>query len=180
MEDKKVLLSVRDLSVKFRVRGRILTAIRDVSLDIYENETIAIVGESGCGKSVFTKTFAGTLDNNGFIDQGDIIFNDEDLNDIVFPLNDQAKRFIEYETKRLNRFAEAKGAISEDIRKQNERFAKEIYMSVHRYPTIKRPGLVLKIEKGFRAAYDNGEDLTDGLDGGYWQRVGHNERDVVQ
>ena len=43
MEDKKVLLSIKDLQVKFRVRGRILTAIRGVTLDIYENESIAIV-----------------------------------------------------------------------------------------------------------------------------------------
>ena len=78
MEDKKkVLLSVRDLDVKFRVRGRILTAIRGITLDIYEDESIAIVGESGSGKSVFTKTFAGMLDENGYIAGGDIIFNDD-------------------------------------------------------------------------------------------------------
>ena len=82
MEDKKVLLSIRDLHVKFRVRGRVLTAIRGVSLDIYENESIAIVGESGCGKSVLTKTFAGMLDNNGFIDRGDIIFNDGSITEV--------------------------------------------------------------------------------------------------
>lgn len=79
MEDKKVLLSVKDLEVKFRVRGRILTAIRGISLDIYENESIAIVGESGSGKSVFTKTFAGMLDSNGFVSNGDLIFNDKEL-----------------------------------------------------------------------------------------------------
>ncbi len=79
MENKKVLLSIKDLNVKFRVRGRILTAIRGISLDIYENESIAIVGESGSGKSVFTKTFAGMLDQNGFIDQGSIYYNDEEL-----------------------------------------------------------------------------------------------------
>lgn len=44
--EKKVLLSVQDLVVKFHVRGRVLTAIRGISLDIYENESIAIVGES--------------------------------------------------------------------------------------------------------------------------------------
>ena len=38
MEKKNVLLSVKDLEVKFRVRGRILSAIRGVSLDIYEDE----------------------------------------------------------------------------------------------------------------------------------------------
>ena len=73
MEEKKKLLSIRDLVVKFHVRGRVLTAIRGISLDIYENESIAIVGESGSGKSVFTKTFAGMLDGNGFIDQGKIV-----------------------------------------------------------------------------------------------------------
>ena len=40
--NNKVLLSVKDLEVKFRVRGRILTAIRGISLDIYENESIAM------------------------------------------------------------------------------------------------------------------------------------------
>ena len=92
MEEKKVLLSVKDLYVKFRVRGRVLTAIRGVSLDIYENESIAIVGESGCGKSVLTKTFAGMLDNNGFIDHGGIYFHDEEV----------AARMISGFEKRLN------------------------------------------------------------------------------
>ena len=77
--DKKVILSLRNVVVKFNVRGRILTAIRNVSLDIYENESLAIVGESGSGKSVLTKTFAGMLDSNGFIPQGTIIFNDDEL-----------------------------------------------------------------------------------------------------
>ena len=94
MEDKKVLLSINDLVVKFRVRGRILTAIRGISLDIYENESIAIVGESGSGKSVFTKTFAGMLDSNGFIDEGSIIFSDDELADTKVKLNGRGKSII--------------------------------------------------------------------------------------
>jgi len=94
MEDKKVLLSVKDLEVKFRVRGRILTAIRGISLDIYEQESIAIVGESGSGKSVFTKTFAGMLDENGFISRGDIIFDDEELADTSVHLRKLDRWFI--------------------------------------------------------------------------------------
>ena len=78
-EERKVILSLKDVVVKFNVRGRILTAIRNVSLDIYENESLAIVGESGSGKSVLTKTFAGMLDSNGFIPEGSIVFNDEEL-----------------------------------------------------------------------------------------------------
>ena len=91
MAEKNVLLSIENLSVKFRVRGRVLTAIRNVSLDIYENESIAIVGESGSGKSVFTKTFAGMLDSNGFVDEGNIIFNDETLSDTTVKLSSGAR-----------------------------------------------------------------------------------------
>ena len=105
MEQKKVLLSVKDLHVKFRVRGRILTAIRGISLDFYEGESIAIVGESGSGKSVFTKTFAGMLDTNGFIDQGSIIFNDEELADTCVSLTSTAKGFITSIIKKLNAYA---------------------------------------------------------------------------
>ncbi len=103
MKEKKVLLSAQDLEVKFRVRGRILTAIRGVSLDIYENESIAIVGESGSGKSVFTKTFAGMLESNGFVSSGHLYFNDSTLSDVRVPLNDKARAKI----------AEIKGKLDE-------------------------------------------------------------------
>ncbi len=105
MEDKKVLLSVRDLEVKFRVRGRILTAIRGVSLDFHENESVAIVGESGSGKSVFTKTFAGMLETNGYISNGSIIFNDEELADTSVVLNATAVRMINGAVEALNRYS---------------------------------------------------------------------------
>ncbi len=105
MEEKKVLLSIKDLDVKFRVRGRVLTAIRGISLDIYENESIAIVGESGSGKSVFTKTFAGMLDSNGFIDNGSIIFSDETLADTVVKLDSSAHAAIEKATRKLDEYA---------------------------------------------------------------------------
>ncbi len=102
MEEKKVLLSVKDLVVKFRVRGRVLTAIRGISLDIYENESIAIVGESGSGKSVFTKTFAGMLDSNGFIDQGTLLYNDPTLADTTVTLTPGARQLMQGTLSRLN------------------------------------------------------------------------------
>ena len=105
MENKKVLLSVKDLHVKFRVRGRILTAIRGISMDFYENESVAIVGESGSGKSVFTKTFAGMLETNGFIDEGSIIFNDEELADTVAPYGASQKRIVKSAWDKLNGYS---------------------------------------------------------------------------
>lgn len=105
MEDKKVLLSIKDLQVKFRVRGRILTAIRGISLDIYENESIAIVGESGSGKSVFTKTFAGMLDGNGFVSDGKIIYDDPELSDVTVTVGKLGKRLISYAEKKLDEYS---------------------------------------------------------------------------
>ncbi len=100
--NKKILLSVKDLQVKFRVRGRILTAIRGISLDIYENESIAIVGESGSGKSVFTKTFAGMLDENGYISEGSIVFNDPELAETDAPYGKSERAFVARLHEKLN------------------------------------------------------------------------------
>ena len=104
-ENRKVLLSLRNVSVKFNVRGRILTAIRNVSLDIYENESIAIVGESGSGKSVLTKTFAGMLDSNGFIPEGSIIYSDDELSETRVDLTPSRRRILKYANDMLNRMS---------------------------------------------------------------------------
>ena len=74
-----VILSVRDLVVKFNLRGQVLTAIRGISMDLHKGESLAIVGESGSGKSVFCKTFMGLLDNNGWVDSGSIEYDGQDL-----------------------------------------------------------------------------------------------------
>ncbi|MBR4145998.1 MAG: ATP-binding cassette domain-containing protein [Lachnospiraceae bacterium] len=103
--DKKVLLSLKDVDVKFNVRGRTLQAIRNVSLDVYENECLAIVGESGSGKSVLTKTFAGMLDANGFIPHGSIIFSDDDLSKTDAKLTGLNLDIYRSAIKNLNKFS---------------------------------------------------------------------------
>ena len=126
--NKKVLLSIKDLHVKFRVRGRILTAIRGISLDIYENESIAIVGESGSGKSVFTKTFAGMLDENGFISEGNIIFSDDELAETYVDYTDSKKKLVASLALRLNKFSKLElGAKTYQEIKKLESAEKEKY-----------------------------------------------------
>ncbi len=77
--EREIALSVKNLNVKFNLRGKVLHAIRDISLDVYKGESLAIVGESGSGKSVFTKTFMGLLDKNGYIESGEILYKDKNL-----------------------------------------------------------------------------------------------------
>jgi oligopeptide transport system ATP-binding protein len=79
METPERILSVKDLVIRFNLRGKMLTAIREASLDLYEGESLAIVGESGSGKSVFTKSFMGLLDKNGWVDSGSILYKGEDI-----------------------------------------------------------------------------------------------------
>ncbi|GHV36128.1 oligopeptidepermease (ATP-binding protein) [Synergistales bacterium] len=76
---REKILSVEDLVVKFNLRGKVLTAVRGISMELYSGESMVIVGESGSGKSVFTKTFMGMLDLNGWIDSGRIIYKGSDL-----------------------------------------------------------------------------------------------------
>ncbi len=78
-QNGNVILSIKDLHIKFTLRGKTLHAIRGVSLDLMEGETLAIVGESGSGKSVLNKTCMGLLDKNGFIESGSILFEGRDL-----------------------------------------------------------------------------------------------------
>ena len=79
VKDGEVIISVKNLEVQFSVRHKILTAIRNISLDIYKGETIAIVGESGSGKSVFTKTLTGMLEENGLVSGGELLYAGMDL-----------------------------------------------------------------------------------------------------
>ncbi|GHV52709.1 ABC transporter ATP-binding protein [Spirochaetia bacterium] len=78
-DNRETVLSVKDLVVKFTLRGQELTAIRGVSLDLYKGESLAIVGESGSGKSVFTKSFIGLLDANGRVDSGEILYKGKNI-----------------------------------------------------------------------------------------------------
>ena len=120
--DRKVLLSLKDVEVKFNVRGRILTAIRRVSLDIYENEVLAIVGESGSGKSVLTKTFSGMLESNGFISNGTIILSDDELSETDVVLTPFNKRTLARYQEMLNKYSKLeRGAKEFNLIQQKKR-----------------------------------------------------------
>lgn len=77
--NKEKILEVKDLVIKFSLRGDVLTAIREASLDLYKGESLCIVGESGSGKSVLTKSFMGMLDTNGWVESGSILYKGRDL-----------------------------------------------------------------------------------------------------
>ena len=66
------VLSVKNLITAFRIDKKEYPVLRDISFDIYENETVCMVGESGCGKSVTTLSVMGLLPENAVVQQGEI------------------------------------------------------------------------------------------------------------
>ena len=79
MADRERILKIRDLNISFKTDNGNVKAIRGVNLDLYKGETIAIVGESGTGKSVTSKAIMGILASHGTIDSGtiDYVWYDE-------------------------------------------------------------------------------------------------------
>ena len=78
-EKKEKVLSVQNLVINFKTDNGFLKAVRDVSFDLHQGETLCIVGESGSGKSVTSKAIMGILANNAIIAGGHIIYRGEDL-----------------------------------------------------------------------------------------------------
>ncbi|MRG27617.1 ABC transporter ATP-binding protein [Laceyella tengchongensis] len=74
------ILEVKDLHVSFKTYKGEVKAVRGVDFHLNKGETIAIVGESGCGKSVTSQTIMRLIPNPpGVIKQGEIIFEGTDL-----------------------------------------------------------------------------------------------------
>ena len=74
------LLSVRGLCTAVTTRGESFDVVRDLSLDIYPNEILCLVGESGCGKSITALSIMRLLPTPPVrVREGQIIFKGQDL-----------------------------------------------------------------------------------------------------
>ena len=73
------LLEVKGLHTYFKTRKGIVKAVNDVSYSLEPGRTIGIVGESGSGKSVSAMSILQLLDGNGYIAEGEILFEGKDL-----------------------------------------------------------------------------------------------------
>ncbi|MGA3108812.1 MAG: ATP-binding cassette domain-containing protein, partial [Candidatus Bathyarchaeia archaeon] len=75
----EILLETRDLTVNFQTYRGDVKALDHVQLRLNPHEVFALVGESGCGKSVTALTILGLLPQNAHILEGQVVFKGQDL-----------------------------------------------------------------------------------------------------
>jgi len=84
------LLEVKDLKVRFKVKGGYVHAVNGVSLNLNEGEALGVVGESGCGKSVSMMSVMRLIDMPpGEITNGEVLYGGRDL--LQLPISEMRK-----------------------------------------------------------------------------------------
>src|ERR1700722_4550413 len=132
------LLSVRSLSVDFTTYGRRSRVLREVSLDVPARRHVALVGESGCGKSVTMRAIMGILPATAQTTSGQIVYDGRDLLSLrprerealrgtamsmvfqdpmsslnpVFTVGDQMGTILKYADRRLRRARDGRGRLA--------------------------------------------------------------------
>jgi len=72
------LLEIKNLKVEFDVRDGIVHAVDGVTFTINRGETLGVIGESGCGKSITAKTVMRMVPKPGKIPEGEILYHRRD------------------------------------------------------------------------------------------------------
>ena len=79
MDQKELLLEIKDLHTSFRIRDDYFDAVDGVDMKLFSDEILAIVGESGCGKSTLATTVMGLHNPNFTRSTGEILFEGKNL-----------------------------------------------------------------------------------------------------
>ena len=79
MDEKELLLEVKNLHTSFRIRDEYFDAVDGVDMKLFSDEILAIVGESGCGKSTLATTIMGLHNPNYTRSTGEIWFEGKNL-----------------------------------------------------------------------------------------------------
>ena len=73
------LLEIKNLKTYFKTKRGIVKAVNDVSYSLEAGKTLGVVGESGSGKSVSAMSILRLLDDNGYVESGEIYFEGREL-----------------------------------------------------------------------------------------------------
>ena len=96
------IIEVKDLKINIKIDEGTLTAVRGVDFEIKKGETLGLVGESGCGKSLTSKAILGINDKKCKV-EGEIIFDADDLGRVnLLSLNPRGKEIRSVRGKQIS------------------------------------------------------------------------------
>ena len=78
------LLEIKNLVTSFKSEQGKVQAVRGIDIEVDTGEIVGIVGESGSGKSQSMYSVMGLLNQNGFIEDGSIVFDGKEISPIMF------------------------------------------------------------------------------------------------
>ncbi len=79
MDEQRNLLEIRDLRVSFPVDGEIIRAVNGISLTLGKGESLGVVGESGCGKSVTFSSVMRLVKSPPAVIEGEVMLDGLDI-----------------------------------------------------------------------------------------------------
>ncbi len=91
-----VVLSVRGLSVEYRARRGGVKAVRNVDFDLYKGESLALIGESGCGKTTLATALVRLLVRMATISEGEVLYHRDGKTVDVLALNEGGMRHFRW------------------------------------------------------------------------------------
>ncbi|PWI47755.1 peptide ABC transporter ATP-binding protein [Candidatus Heimdallarchaeota archaeon B3_Heim] len=79
IESKDTVLELRDIRVHFFTYDGVVKALDGITFDVYKGESLGLVGETGCGKSVTVRSIMRLIEDPGKIVNGTIMYRDKDI-----------------------------------------------------------------------------------------------------
>lgn len=76
------IIEIKDLVVEYQIREGKITAVDHVSLEVQKGKFMALIGESGCGKTTIVGSILNNLPSNGRIAAGEVLYNGENLHSL--------------------------------------------------------------------------------------------------
>lgn len=76
------IITIKKLVVEYQIREGIIRVVDHASLEVPKGKFMALIGESGCGKTTIVEAILNTLPPNGYVKEGEILFNGKNLHSL--------------------------------------------------------------------------------------------------
>jgi peptide/nickel transport system ATP-binding protein/oligopeptide transport system ATP-binding protein len=160
------VLEIKDLHISFGRKKDLFHAVSDVSLEVKKRQTVALIGESGSGKSITSLSVLKLLPSNGRVENGSITFHGENL----IPLSEKEMKKIRGNEISMI-FQDAIASLNPNMKVGVQITEGLKYHKLIPASDLKSEALKLLDQVGFKNPVDVYHQYPDQLSGGMKQRI---------